>query len=130
MIFFWLLVYRSKCIYLNVHGKYCISMCISIWYPGAVIHSHNYRSAEPYAGKSVVLLGAGLSGLDIAMELSQVNAKVGDTEIRDDHTLSSVKQRSPRLKRTSQKTTEECTEKVPLWQGDEDLDAKFLIMIL
>ncbi|XP_031441316.1 flavin-containing monooxygenase FMO GS-OX-like 4 [Clupea harengus] len=45
-------------------------------FTGAVIHSHNYRSAEPYAGKSVVLLGAGLSGLDIAMELSQVNAKV------------------------------------------------------
>lgn len=45
-------------------------------YLGELIHSHDYRSAEPLAGKSVVLLGAGLSGLDIAMELSNVNAKV------------------------------------------------------
>ncbi len=40
------------------------------------MHSHDYRSAEPLAGKSVVLLGAGLSGLDIAMELSNVDAQV------------------------------------------------------
>lgn len=40
------------------------------------MHSHSYRSAEPFAGKSVVVLGAGLSGLDIAIELSSVNAKV------------------------------------------------------
>ncbi|XP_076145846.1 uncharacterized protein LOC143128054 [Alosa pseudoharengus] len=45
-------------------------------FTGTVMHSHTYRSAEPFAGKSVVLLGAGLSGLDIAMELSRVNAKV------------------------------------------------------
>ncbi|KAI2662743.1 Flavin-containing monooxygenase FMO GS-OX-like 5 [Labeo rohita] len=41
-----------------------------------LMHSHDYRSAEPLAGKSVVLLGAGLSGLDICMELSNVDAKV------------------------------------------------------
>lgn len=40
------------------------------------MHSHDYRSAEPFAGKSVLVLGAGLSGLDIAMELANVNAKV------------------------------------------------------
>lgn len=40
------------------------------------MHSHDYRSAEPFADKSVVVLGAGLSGLDIAMELANVNAKV------------------------------------------------------
>ncbi len=43
---------------------------------GMLMHSHDYRSAEPLAGKSVVLLGAGLSGLDIAMELSNVDAQV------------------------------------------------------
>lgn len=43
---------------------------------GTLMHSHDYRSAEPLAGKSVVLLGAGLSGLDIAMELSNVDAQV------------------------------------------------------
>ncbi|KAJ8416805.1 hypothetical protein AAFF_G00326830 [Aldrovandia affinis] len=45
-------------------------------FKGMLMHSHNYRNAEPFSGKSVVLLGAGLSGLDIAMELSSVNAKV------------------------------------------------------
>lgn len=40
------------------------------------MHSHDYRSAEPFADKSVLVLGAGLSGLDIAMELANVNAKV------------------------------------------------------
>ncbi|KAG9274256.1 dimethylaniline monooxygenase N-oxide-forming 2-like [Astyanax mexicanus] len=45
-------------------------------FKGMLMHSHDYRNAEPFAGKSVVVLGAGLSGLDIAMELSDVNAKV------------------------------------------------------
>ncbi|KAL4631387.1 flavin-containing monooxygenase FMO GS-OX-like 4 isoform X1 [Arapaima gigas] len=45
-------------------------------FPGTLMHSHDYRSAEPFAGKSVVVLGAGLSGLDIAMELSGVEAEV------------------------------------------------------
>uniref|UniRef100_A0A8C2BW65 Flavin-containing monooxygenase n=1 Tax=Cyprinus carpio TaxID=7962 RepID=A0A8C2BW65_CYPCA len=45
-------------------------------FKGTLMHSHDYRTAEPFAGKSVVLLGAGLSGLDIAMELSNVEAQV------------------------------------------------------
>lgn len=43
---------------------------------GMLMHSHDYRSAEPFTDKSVLVLGAGLSGLDIAMELANVNAKV------------------------------------------------------
>ncbi|XP_030635372.1 flavin-containing monooxygenase FMO GS-OX-like 4 [Chanos chanos] len=45
-------------------------------FTGTLMHSHDYRSAEPFTGKSVVVLGAGLSGLDIAMELSNINAQV------------------------------------------------------
>nr|XP_006627556.1 PREDICTED: flavin-containing monooxygenase FMO GS-OX-like 4 [Lepisosteus oculatus] len=45
-------------------------------FKGTLMHSHDYRCAEPLAGKSVVLLGAGLSGLDIAVELSKVDAQV------------------------------------------------------
>lgn len=45
-------------------------------FTGMLMHSHDYRSAEPFADKSVLVLGAGLSGLDIAMELSDVDAKV------------------------------------------------------
>ncbi|MBN3304738.1 GSXL3 monooxygenase, partial [Amia calva] len=45
-------------------------------FKGTVLHSHSYRSPEPYTGQSVVILGAGASGVDIAMELSTVNAQV------------------------------------------------------
>ncbi|XP_064184572.1 uncharacterized protein zgc:77439 [Anguilla rostrata] len=45
-------------------------------FTGMLMHGHDYRNPEPFSGKSVVLLGAGLSGLDIAMELSSVDAQV------------------------------------------------------
>ena len=40
------------------------------------MHSHSYRVPEPYSGQSVVVLGAGASGLDISMELAGANAQV------------------------------------------------------
>lgn len=40
-----------------------------------VIHSADYRSAEPYAGKRVLVLGVGNSGSDIAERVSQVAAR-------------------------------------------------------
>jgi len=46
-----------------------------------VTHSHSYRIPEPYAGQSVVVLGAGASGLDISMELAGVNAQVPNTDL-------------------------------------------------
>lgn len=55
---------------------HCVYGCACLMSVGTLMHSHDYRSAEPFADTSVVLLGAGLSGLDIAMELSDVNAKV------------------------------------------------------
>ncbi|XP_066578791.1 uncharacterized protein LOC136768466 isoform X2 [Amia ocellicauda] len=45
-------------------------------FKGKLMHSHDYRSAEPLAGMSVVVLGAGLSGLDIAVELARVSSQV------------------------------------------------------
>ncbi|XP_066578237.1 uncharacterized protein LOC136768086 [Amia ocellicauda] len=45
-------------------------------FKGTVLHSHSYRRPEPYTGQSVVILGARYSGVDIAMELSTVNAWV------------------------------------------------------
>ncbi|KAK7040644.1 hypothetical protein SK128_018644, partial [Halocaridina rubra] len=36
------------------------------------MHSHDYREASPFAGKRVMVLGAGASGLDISLELSAV----------------------------------------------------------
>jgi cation diffusion facilitator CzcD-associated flavoprotein CzcO len=34
------------------------------------LHSHRYRRAELYAGKTVAVVGAGLSGVDIALHLA------------------------------------------------------------
>ncbi|XP_041093415.1 flavin-containing monooxygenase FMO GS-OX-like 4 [Polyodon spathula] len=45
-------------------------------FKGTLMHSHDYRCPEPFAGQSVLLLGAGLSGLDIAQELSAVTRPV------------------------------------------------------
>lgn len=45
-------------------------------FKGKVIHSHSYRYPEPFANKSVVVLGAGASGVDISIELAQVHAQV------------------------------------------------------
>ncbi|XP_067905402.1 uncharacterized protein [Heterodontus francisci] len=45
-------------------------------FKGQIMHSHEYRFAEPFTGKNLVLLGAGSSGIDIALELSLVANKV------------------------------------------------------
>lgn len=45
-------------------------------FKGKVLHSHAYRYAEPFAGQSVVVLGAKASGVDISIELAKVGAQV------------------------------------------------------
>lgn len=45
-------------------------------FKGQVLHSHSYRFAEPFAGRSVVVLGARASGVDISMELAKAGARV------------------------------------------------------
>lgn len=39
-------------------------------YPDAVIHSKNYKRPENYEGKKVVVVGAGVSGVDIANQIA------------------------------------------------------------
>ncbi|XP_054873501.1 uncharacterized protein LOC111568032 isoform X2 [Amphiprion ocellaris] len=45
-------------------------------FKGQVLHSHSYRFPEPFSGRSVVVLGAKASGLDISMELAEAGAQV------------------------------------------------------
>ncbi|XP_062869974.1 uncharacterized protein LOC134332317 [Trichomycterus rosablanca] len=45
-------------------------------FKGKVMHSHFYRCPEPFAYQSVVVLGAGASGIDISFELAQAKAQV------------------------------------------------------
>ena len=41
-------------------------------FTGEQIHSHHYRTPEPFAGKRVLVLGIGNSACDVAVECSQV----------------------------------------------------------
>lgn len=42
-------------------------------FPGEVIHSREYRRAEEYIGRTVLVVGAGNSGADIVRHLSSLN---------------------------------------------------------
>lgn len=46
------------------------------FFSGLVIHSHDYRSREPYSGQRVVVVGAGPSGIDITLEVASVASEV------------------------------------------------------
>lgn len=46
-------------------------------FPGLQLHSHAYRVPDTMVGKTVVVLGAGPSGLDLALEISKVAKQVG-----------------------------------------------------
>ncbi|XP_042295951.1 flavin-containing monooxygenase FMO GS-OX-like 2 isoform X2 [Sceloporus undulatus] len=45
-------------------------------FQGRLLHSHSFRRPEPFAGLSVVLVGGGASGVDLALLLSAVAARV------------------------------------------------------
>ncbi|KAJ1296322.1 hypothetical protein BS78_01G291300 [Paspalum vaginatum] len=45
-------------------------------WPGKQMHSHNYRVPEPFRGQTVVVVGLGASGIDIAREISHVAKEV------------------------------------------------------
>ncbi|XP_071543296.1 uncharacterized protein [Panulirus ornatus] len=45
-------------------------------FKGRQIHSHNYREPLPFRGSTIVVLGAGASGLDITLELASVAKNV------------------------------------------------------
>jgi len=42
---------------------------------GELLHSHDYRTPEPYAGRRVLVVGAGQSAAEIVVELSRVAAR-------------------------------------------------------
>ncbi|XP_011875757.1 PREDICTED: flavin-containing monooxygenase FMO GS-OX-like 2 [Vollenhovia emeryi] len=45
-------------------------------FPGLILHSHAYRKPDDYSGKKVLVLGAGSSGIDIGIDLSNKAACV------------------------------------------------------
>jgi cation diffusion facilitator CzcD-associated flavoprotein CzcO len=44
-------------------------------FQGQLLHAASYRNAEPFAGKSVLVVGAGNTGAEIALELAERGAK-------------------------------------------------------
>ena len=44
-------------------------------YQGTIIHSRDYKNAEPYRGKKVLVIGMGNTGAEIALDLSENNAQ-------------------------------------------------------
>lgn len=45
-------------------------------FEGLLMHSHNYRVPDPFAGKRVALFGAAASALDLSLEINQVAEEV------------------------------------------------------
>lgn len=45
-------------------------------FPGLILHSHAYRKPDEFSGKTVLVLGAGSSGIDIGIDLSNQAARV------------------------------------------------------
>ena len=45
-------------------------------FKGKQLHSRYYRCSEPYKGQNVLVMGAGPSGMDLALQLSVVADKV------------------------------------------------------
>ncbi len=45
-------------------------------YSGKLIHSHDYKNAAPFKGKSILVIGGGNSACDVAVETSRVARRV------------------------------------------------------
>lgn len=45
-------------------------------FPGPIVHAADYRNAAPFAGQDVLVVGAGNSGADIALDLAGTAAEV------------------------------------------------------
>ena len=63
------------------NGHYSVPNCPTIpglkeYFTGNEIHSHFYRIPEPFKDKTVAVLGAGASGVDIGLEITKTAKKV------------------------------------------------------
>lgn len=48
----------------------------AVSFPGLLMHSHNYRGPEPFAGQTVVVVGASNSGDDLCREVAGMAGRV------------------------------------------------------
>lgn len=45
-------------------------------FPGLILHSHAYRKPDEFSGKTVLILGAASSGIDIGIDLCEQATRV------------------------------------------------------
>ena len=52
-------------------------------FPGRILHSHDFRDAEEFRGKNVIVLGSSYSAEDVALQCYKYGAKTVtiDTDI-------------------------------------------------
>lgn len=60
------------------------------WFPQRITHSKRYRSPQTYKGQNVLLVGAGVSSVDIARELSGIAEKIFQSTRGGSHDLPSI----------------------------------------
>ncbi|KAI0911910.1 hypothetical protein F4823DRAFT_583958 [Ustulina deusta] len=93
---------------------------LSVWkdrFPGRVIHSKSYRTPEPFRGKTVLLVGAGASSLDIAREVDAVGGKVYQSrrESKYDLTGHRLPEAVKRVPMVAQFIAHEIDASKPVW---------------
>lgn len=76
-------------------------------FKGEILHSHVYRSPKPFQGLRVLIVGAGPSGLDMALHISKVAEKVVlSHHVKDAENIEFVEQK-PDIKRILDEETVE-----------------------
>jgi cation diffusion facilitator CzcD-associated flavoprotein CzcO len=64
-------------------------------FAGTALHSHDYKTAAPFAGKRVLVVGGGNSACDIAVDLSAVAARTAISMRRGYHIIPKIILGSP-----------------------------------
>ncbi|KAF2963648.1 hypothetical protein GQX73_g9922 [Xylaria multiplex] len=98
---------------------------LSVWkdrFPGRVIHSKSYRTPEPFRGKTVLLVGAGASSLDIACEVDALGGKVYQSrrESKYDLTASRLPEAVKRVAMVAEFVVNETGGLNPGWNGKNE----------
>ncbi|KAI1487277.1 hypothetical protein F5X96DRAFT_160478 [Biscogniauxia mediterranea] len=98
---------------------------LSAWkerYPDRVMHSKKYRDPEPFRGKTVLLIGAGASSLDVAKEVEQLGGKVYQSrrETKYDLTISRLPKSVERVAMSAEFLLDEAASQGQPYTLEED----------
>ncbi|KAH8163563.1 hypothetical protein CIB48_g4691 [Xylaria polymorpha] len=88
-------------------------------FPDRVMHSKSYRTPEPFRGKTILLVGAGASSLDIAREVDAIGGKVYQSrrESKYDLTASRLPEAVKRVAMAAEFIVDEIDVSQPVCNG-------------